>query len=79
MAELSNPKVQKILQSKAFAHLATIKANGEPQSSPMLMTLISMRSFAVWLIGSKTIPTEIFTRCWQSTTVFLGATLVLHA
>ena len=35
MAELTNPKVQKILQSKAFAHLATTGANGEPQSSPM--------------------------------------------
>ncbi len=35
MADLSNPKVQKILQSKAFAHLATISASGEPQSSPM--------------------------------------------
>jgi PPOX class probable F420-dependent enzyme len=35
MAELSNPKVQKILKSKSFAHLATVAANGEPQSSPM--------------------------------------------
>ena len=35
MAELSNPKVQKILHSKAFAHLATVAPNGEPQSSPM--------------------------------------------
>jgi len=35
MADLSNPKVQKILQSKAFAHLATVGPNGEPQSSPM--------------------------------------------
>src|SRR5690348_8454553 len=35
MANLNNPKIQKILQSKAFAHLATIGANGEPQSSPM--------------------------------------------
>jgi len=35
MAELNNPKVQKILKSKAFAHLATLGANGEPQSSPM--------------------------------------------
>lgn len=35
MADLNNPKVQKILRSKAFAHLATIGTNGEPQSSPM--------------------------------------------
>ena len=35
MADLNNPKVQKILQSKAFAHLATLGPNGEPQSSPM--------------------------------------------
>ena len=35
MADLNNPKVQKILQSKAFAYLATIGSNGEPQSSPM--------------------------------------------
>ncbi len=35
MADLSNPKVQKILQSKAFAHLATIGLDGDPQSSPM--------------------------------------------
>jgi PPOX class probable F420-dependent enzyme len=36
MADLTHPKVQKILQSKAFAHLATISStNGEPQSSPM--------------------------------------------
>ena len=35
MTDLNNPKVQKILQSKAFAHLATLGANGEPQSSPM--------------------------------------------
>ena len=35
MADLNNPKVQKILQSKALAHLATIGSNGEPQSSPM--------------------------------------------
>jgi PPOX class probable F420-dependent enzyme len=35
MADLNNPKVQKILHSKAFAHLATIGPNGEPQSSPM--------------------------------------------
>lgn len=35
MAELSNPEVQKILQSKEFAHLATIGPAGDPQSSPM--------------------------------------------
>src|SRR5439155_16292380 len=35
MADVNNPKVQKILQSKAFAHLATVGSNGEPQSSPM--------------------------------------------
>jgi PPOX class probable F420-dependent enzyme len=35
MADLNNPKVQKILQSKAFAHLATIRPDGSPQSSPM--------------------------------------------
>ena len=35
MADLSNPKVQKILHSKGFAHLATIGPNGDPQSSPM--------------------------------------------
>src|SRR5690242_10233817 len=35
MADLNNPKVQRILQSKGFAHLATIGPNGEPQSSPM--------------------------------------------
>lgn len=35
MADLTNPKVQKILKSKAFAHLATVTSNGEPQSSPM--------------------------------------------
>jgi PPOX class probable F420-dependent enzyme len=35
MTDLNNPAVQKILQSKAFAHLATIGSNGEPQSSPM--------------------------------------------
>ncbi|QBD80302.1 PPOX class F420-dependent oxidoreductase [Ktedonosporobacter rubrisoli] len=35
MADLQNPKVQKILHSKAFAHLATIGADGAPQSSPM--------------------------------------------
>ncbi|MFL5654795.1 MAG: pyridoxamine 5'-phosphate oxidase family protein [Ktedonobacteraceae bacterium] len=32
---LNNPKVQKILQSKEFAHLATIRRDGSPQSSPM--------------------------------------------
>ena len=35
MADLDNPKVQKILQSKAFAHLATVGPDGEPHSSPM--------------------------------------------
>lgn len=35
MAELKNPKVQKILHSKAVAHLATIGPDGAPQSSPM--------------------------------------------
>jgi PPOX class probable F420-dependent enzyme len=35
MADLNNPTVQKILQSKAMAHLATIGPEGEPQSSPM--------------------------------------------
>ncbi|HEX6556008.1 MAG TPA: PPOX class F420-dependent oxidoreductase [Ktedonobacteraceae bacterium] len=35
MAELNNPKVQKILHSKAVAHLATIGPDGAPQSSPM--------------------------------------------
>ena len=35
MADLSNPKVQQILRSKSFAHLATTGPNGEPQSSPM--------------------------------------------
>ena len=35
MTDLRNPKVQKILHSKAFAHLATIGPGGEPQSSPM--------------------------------------------
>ncbi len=35
MTDLNNPAVQKILQSKTFAHLATIGPNGEPQSSPM--------------------------------------------
>jgi len=35
MVDLNNPKVQKILQSKTVAHLATLGPNGEPQSSPM--------------------------------------------
>lgn len=35
MADLNTPKVQKILNSKAFAHLATIGAKGEPNSSVM--------------------------------------------
>ncbi len=35
MADLHNPKVQKILQSKQFAHVATIRPDGSPQSSPM--------------------------------------------
>ncbi|GHO68345.1 hypothetical protein KSC_072370 [Ktedonobacter sp. SOSP1-52] len=35
MADLKNPKVQKILQSKELAHLATIGPDGAPQSSPM--------------------------------------------
>jgi PPOX class probable F420-dependent enzyme len=35
MTDLNNPKVQNILHSLAFAHLATIGSNGEPQSSPM--------------------------------------------
>jgi PPOX class probable F420-dependent enzyme len=35
MADLNNPKVQKILHSKAFAHLATVGAKGEPHSSVM--------------------------------------------
>lgn len=35
MADLNNPKVQKILHSKEFAHLATIGPDGAPQSSPM--------------------------------------------
>jgi PPOX class probable F420-dependent enzyme len=35
MADLNNPKVQKILHSKTLAHLATLGSNGEPQSSPM--------------------------------------------
>ena len=35
MADINNPKVQKILQSKALAYLGTIGSNGEPQTSPM--------------------------------------------
>jgi PPOX class probable F420-dependent enzyme len=35
MADLHNPKVQKILHAKAFAHVATIRPDGSPQSSPM--------------------------------------------
>src|SRR5437899_11404301 len=35
MADLNNPKVQKLLHLKTFAHLATLGAKGEPQSSPM--------------------------------------------
>ncbi|MBO0781983.1 MAG: PPOX class F420-dependent oxidoreductase [Ktedonobacteraceae bacterium] len=35
MADLNNPKVQKILHSKAFAHLATTGPDGAAQSSPM--------------------------------------------
>jgi PPOX class probable F420-dependent enzyme len=35
MTDLNTLKVQKILQSKTLAHLATIGSNGEPQSSPM--------------------------------------------
>ncbi len=35
MADLNTPNVQKILNSKAFAHLATIGAKGEPHSSVM--------------------------------------------
>ncbi len=35
MADLNNPKVQKILHSKAFAYLATIGPNGKPQVTPM--------------------------------------------
>ena len=35
MADLSNPTVQKILQSTTIAHLATIGPDGRPQSSPM--------------------------------------------
>ncbi len=39
MADLHNPKVQKILQSKQFAHIATIRPDGSPQSSPMWFVL----------------------------------------
>jgi PPOX class probable F420-dependent enzyme len=35
MADLTNPKVQNILHSKQFAHLATIGPDGAPESSPM--------------------------------------------
>lgn len=35
MADLNNPKVQKILRSLATAHLATVGPDGAPQSSPM--------------------------------------------
>ncbi|MBE3558146.1 MAG: PPOX class F420-dependent oxidoreductase [Ktedonobacteraceae bacterium] len=35
MADLQNPKVQKILQSKVLAYLATTGSQGEPQVSPM--------------------------------------------
>jgi predicted pyridoxine 5'-phosphate oxidase superfamily flavin-nucleotide-binding protein len=35
MADLSNPKVQKILHSKNMAHLATVGPDGNPQTSPM--------------------------------------------
>jgi PPOX class probable F420-dependent enzyme len=35
MVDLNNPKVQKILRSKQFAHLATIGPDGAPESSPM--------------------------------------------
>ena len=35
MIDINSPKVQKILHEKTFAHLATIGASGEPQSSPM--------------------------------------------
>ena len=35
MADLNSPKVQKILHSKAFAHLATIGPGGAPESSVM--------------------------------------------
>ena len=35
MVDVNHPKVQKILHSKALAHLATVGPKGEPQSSPM--------------------------------------------
>src|SRR5260370_40450846 len=35
MADVNNPNVQKILHSKQFAHVATIRPDGSPQSSPM--------------------------------------------
>ena len=35
MVDVNHPKVQKILHSKTFAHLATTGPQGEPQSSPM--------------------------------------------
>src|SRR4051794_23413341 len=35
MIDVQNPKVQKILHSRTFAHLATLGSHGEPQSSPM--------------------------------------------
>jgi PPOX class probable F420-dependent enzyme len=35
MADLSNPKVQKLLHSVTLATLGTLGPNGEPQSSPM--------------------------------------------
>ena len=35
MADLNTPKVQKILHSKEFAHLAALGPDGAPQSSPM--------------------------------------------
>src|SRR5260221_11576346 len=35
MADLNNPKVQKIPHSKQFAHLATVLPDRSPQSSPM--------------------------------------------
>ena len=35
MVDVNHPKVQKILHSKTFAHLATTGPKGEPQSSPM--------------------------------------------
>jgi Pyridoxamine 5'-phosphate oxidase len=35
MADLQNPKVQKILHSKQLPHLATIGRDGALESSPM--------------------------------------------